>query len=62
MARRRRNPNRKTQNLRKQATTAAQPPEDTAVRVFVYQTTRRKERYNAVQTSNQEASTGPGRN
>ena len=44
MARRRKNPNRKTQNLRKQATqAAARPPEDTNVRVFVYQTTRCKE-------------------
>lgn len=44
MARRRKNPNRKTQNLREQTTRAApRPPEDTNVRVFVYQTTRRKE-------------------
>lgn len=43
MARRRRNPNRKTQNLRKQATAAVMPPTETNVRVFVYQTTRRKE-------------------
>jgi len=43
MARRRKNPNRKTQNLRKQASATATPPAETNVRVFVYQTTRRKE-------------------
>lgn len=43
MARRRKNPNRKTQNLRKQASAEVTPPVETNVRVFVYQTTRRKE-------------------
>jgi len=43
MARRRKNPNRKTQNLRKQTTATACLPTETNVRVFIYQTTRRKE-------------------